>query len=300
MTDSPTPRPCPLGCRETGKALGELGKTSHANLSRARYTLVRCGCGALLYLSPAPSASDLRTMYVEEQQFGTEYTDEARVRAILGYMGEALRGLEQRIGGRQGRRLRVLEVGAGLSWMCRAAKAKDPRSVTVAQDISPEAVDSCPWVDHYVQGDVRDSRLDAFAPFDVVSMTHVIEHLLDPVDVVARCRELMAATGILFVTAPHRPHGWSDAEPDLRTWTAYSYNHVPAHVQYFSEASLARLAHAAGCELIYWSHAHERGEAFEAWLAPRRLAPALTWTDRTRMALGRKLRRVARALQLPT
>lgn len=42
--------------------------------------------------------------------------------------------------------------------MCRAAKAEDPRSFTVAQDISPEAVAKCPWVDHYLQRNVSAER----------------------------------------------------------------------------------------------------------------------------------------------
>ena len=289
-------RGCPLGCGRPGHALGELPKTSTAPLSRTHYTLTRCGCGALLYLSPAPSTADLTTMYVDQGQFGSEYTDEARVRAILGYMGEALRALERHAGGAPHRPLRVLEVGAGLSWMCRAAKARNAASVTVAQDVSPEAVDACPWVDHYVLGDVADPRLDALAPFDIVSMTHVIEHLVNPVGVVARCRKLMAPHALLFVTAPHRPRAWNEAAPDLDVWTAYSYNHVPAHVQYFSEASLSRLAEAAGCRLVYWSHAHEGGEAFEAWLAPQTAAAPLGWWHRAAMAAGRKWRRAGRAL----
>src|SRR5688572_25350986 len=97
-----------------GVAIGNLPTTSSARLSRTHYMLTRCGCGRLLYLSPAPTDDDLRTMYVDEGQFGSDYTDEARVKAILGYMGAALRGLERRAGVESGRPLRVLEVGAGL------------------------------------------------------------------------------------------------------------------------------------------------------------------------------------------
>ena len=79
-------RACPLGCREVGAAIGELATTMAMALSRNRYTLARCGCGQLLYLSPAPSPSDLRAMYVEHNQFGDEYTDPRRAASIVGYM----------------------------------------------------------------------------------------------------------------------------------------------------------------------------------------------------------------------
>src|SRR5690348_10810778 len=68
-------RPCPLGCPEVGTAIGSLATTMAISLSRSHYTLTRCGCGRLLYLSPAPTASDLHAMYVDERQFGVEYTD---------------------------------------------------------------------------------------------------------------------------------------------------------------------------------------------------------------------------------
>jgi 2-polyprenyl-3-methyl-5-hydroxy-6-metoxy-1,4-benzoquinol methylase len=180
--------------------------------------------------------------------------------------------------------------------MCRAAMARDANSLTVAQDVSPEAVDACPWVDHYIQCEVGDERLARFAPYDVVSLTHVIEHLIDPVGVVAACARLMSPSGVLFITAPHRPRGWNEAAPDLHVWTAYSYNHVPAHVQYFSRDSMARLANAADCELVYWSDAHEGGEAFEAWLSPHRSRAPLSWIERTRMFVGRKASRLARLI----
>lgn len=257
-------RACPLGCPGPGSALGALDKTVGFALSRERYTLTRCGCGQLLYLSPAPSSEDLRAMYVDHAQFGDEYTDPKRVDAILTYIGQCFDRLAKRQGWPGGSPVRVLEVGAGLAWMCRAAKARAAANVTVAQDVSPEAVSSCPWVDHYVQGEVDDARVAAHGPYQVISLTHVIEHLTDPLAILARCRKVLAPDGVIFITAPHRPRDWRDG--DLEAWRRYSYNHVPAHIQYFSEGSMARLAAAIGCELAYWSHQHEGGEAFEAWL----------------------------------
>jgi 2-polyprenyl-3-methyl-5-hydroxy-6-metoxy-1,4-benzoquinol methylase len=289
-------RACPAGCGRSGRSLGELPVTSGAVLSRDRYSLVQCDCGAMLYLSPAPTASDLATMYIDEKQFGGEYTDPERVEAILGYVGSALDSLVRRIERDPRTPLRVLEVGAGMAWMCRAAKARHADALTVAQDVSPEAARSCDWVDHYIEGDVDDPRIAQHAPFDVISMTHVIEHLVDPVHVIARCRELLAPDGLMFVTAPHRPSGWSDAAPKLDAWRTWSYNHVPAHVQYFSERSLRRLARAAGCTLVHWSHAHDNGQAFEAWLG-RQAAIDRSTAQRALLAVRRRANRLARLVR---
>ena len=266
-------RSCPLCGRDgTGATfIGTLRTTVAAELERSRYDLVSCGGCELVYLSPAPSARDLRTMYVDGVQFGdAAYTEPERVRAILEYATDCL----SRILGSAGRQVHdpiaILEVGAGLAWMCRTAKTLNPRSRTVAQDISPEATTRCAWVDRYIQDDVFGTKVGAHAPYDVVSLTHVIEHLVDPIAVIRRCVDLLRPDGVIFVTAPHRPIGWDARAPDLSVWEAYSYNHVPAHTQYFSRTSMQVVAKRTGCVLDYWSHAHEQGQAFEAWLRPAR------------------------------
>ena len=259
-------RACPLGCAEAGAAIGELATTMAMTLSRPKYTLARCGCGQLLYLSPPPSPSDLNAMYVQHNQFGDEYTDPKRAASILGYMTDALERIAVTRGWPREREVAILEVGAGLAWMCRAAKARNAACVTVAQDVSPEAATRCAWVDRYLQGSVDDPRLDANAPYDVISLTHVIEHVVEPVATLRRCLALLRTGGVVFMTAPYRPRGWRDDAPDLRRFEAYSYNHVPAHIQYFAEGSMRRLVAAAGGRLAHWSHAHDGGQAFEAWI----------------------------------
>jgi hypothetical protein len=86
------------------------------------------------------------------------------------------------------------------------------------------------------------------------------------VTVIRRCKSLLRQGGVIFITAPHRPVGWKDDTSDIALWEKYSYNHVPAHIQYFSEKSMRTLADKAGCTLDHWSHDHEEGQAFEAWL----------------------------------
>jgi 2-polyprenyl-3-methyl-5-hydroxy-6-metoxy-1,4-benzoquinol methylase len=268
VTALPPVRDCPLGCGKPGRALGELEKTVSFALSRDRYTLAQCGCGDLVYLSPPPNGADLRAMYVENIQFeGFADAGEVRIGDTLGYVGQCFDRLVAARMRVPGRPIRVLEIGAGPSWMCRVAKMRDPGHVTVAQDISPEAVKTTPWVDHYVQEEASSRQFDALGPFEIISLTHVIEHLVDPLEMIRRCRELLAHDGLLFITAPHRPGAWRGDNFDA--WTAYRYNHTPAHIQYFSQRSMGSMAARAGCELEYWTHHHEGGEAFEAWLAPR-------------------------------
>ena len=105
-------------------------------------------------------------------------------------------------------------------------------------------------------------EIQALAPYDVISMTHVIEHLPDPVQVLRRCSALLAERGMVFVSAPFRPAGWSPAAPfDL--WKHWGLNHTPAHLQYFNRRSLERCAFRSGLRLARYE---PDGEAFVAWL----------------------------------
>jgi SAM-dependent methyltransferase len=262
-------RPCPIcsiRASETG-FIGSLERTDSADISRDRFDLTYCSCGELIYISPLPTENDFRNLYVVGRQFikGTVYRDEKRIKSALQYYEDRTRAMLSLIGpGRAAHKF--LEIGAGLSWICRVAKRISPEYETVAQDVSSEVSAECTWVDHYLVTHLQDDRIDELGPYDVISMTHVIEHLPDPVQTLRRAKALLREDGIIFVTAPHRPVGWSGTEKSLVKWLGYSYNHVPRHLQYFSRRSFEIAAVLAGLSLVHWSSEHEEGQAFEAWL----------------------------------
>ena len=213
-----------------------------------------------------PPSEDLNTIYLKSDQFTSPtYTDPERVNAIVGYMSNCLRRILSARTNPFKTPLSILEIGAGLAWMCRAAKQQDRSYRTIAQDVSAEVATKCGWVDRYLVCDIFDPQLDLLASFDVISLTHVIEHLPDPVAVVRRCKSLLATAGTILLTAPFRPKGWEDRTSTITQWREYSYNHVPAHIQYFSRASMEKLAAKVNCTLCYWDDRADDGQAFEAW-----------------------------------
>ena len=121
-------------------------------------------------------------------------------------------------------------------------------------------------MDHYFVGslEAKVKEICALGPFDVTSMTHVIEHLTDPVKVLRRCSALLADRGMVFVSAPFRPDGWSlSASFALRKH--WSLNHTPAHLQYFNRRSLERCAFQSRLRLVKFE---PKEDAFVAWLGP--------------------------------
>ena len=265
-------RNCPLCDLPPGEAdLLARWPVNHENreqLERQEYDLTYCACGELVYLSPLPHHRDILAMYAETEQFTPDnpiYHGERSI-LVLEYAASSLVNLMRGMGLGFGHRLRVLEIGAGRAWICRAAKILDWDNLTIAQDLSDETVEECRWVDHYLVEDLlTETTVDSYGPFDVVSMTHVFEHLADPIAMLKRIRGLLAPHGTIFITAPYRPAGWTrDSPKDL--WGNWSYHHVPAHLQYFSSESLTKAADAAGLQVARWDDSQDGGEAFEAWL----------------------------------
>ncbi len=247
---------CRLCGKRAASTIGSVAPTHPGDFETKEYTLQYCRKCDVVYLDPLPNASDLKLLYEDSVQFSSDhYTDSEQVRKILDYYGNELTSLQLL----RNEQCRLLEIGAGLAWVSRAAKNKNPNVQTVAQDVSGECAQACPWVDTYFVGTL-DSLPDR-APYDLISLTHVIEHLADPAATLRDIAALLARGGKVFITAPFRPTGWT-ASADITAWRDYSYLHVPAHITYFSKRWFKQQAKTLGLEIAHWNAKHEDGQAF--------------------------------------
>jgi len=253
---------CPLCQRkvEAPADIGELENTHGGAFSRKEYDLVHCRSCDVVRLDPLPTEGDLDILYRQTEQFSDDlYTDQARIEAMLDYYGGCLENLALMPGTGEA----SLEVGAGFSWVSRAIKLRDESVTTVAQDVTDECRERCPWVDRYHVGFL--DSLPGDTRFRLVSLTHVIEHLRHPAAILMELAARLAPEGKILVTAPHRPVGWKPGD-GLDAWLEYSYLHVPAHIAYLSKHWFEITASRAGLELLHWDAGHEEGQAFEAVL----------------------------------
>jgi 2-polyprenyl-3-methyl-5-hydroxy-6-metoxy-1,4-benzoquinol methylase len=244
--------------------IGQVQNTQLGNFSRTSYQLMHCQECDVVWLDPKPSSADLKVMYEDGEQFSDSvYTDPERVRLVLEYLGGCIqhrRLLPERNGA-------VLEVGAGLAWMSRAAKSARTDVLTVAQDVTREAIENCAWVDRYFVGEM--SAMEHGQKFDLISLTHVIEHLLDPRQMIVELSSRLNPGGAIFITAPYRPIGWKPGD-GIDAWTTYSYLHVPAHIAYLSESFYKDVcSRIDGLQLESWDASHEDGQAYEVVLRKR-------------------------------
>ncbi len=118
-------------------------------------------------------------------------------------------------------------------------------------------------------------EFDGELRFDLIFMSHVIEHVLDPVATVARLHGLLEKDGVLYLETPNF------ASLDARVWGRHwGLIHYPRHLYFFDRSTLRRLLEGGGftLEKASWEM-NSCGWALSIQCALRRLG-----LDRSRVA----------------
>ncbi|MEQ8268852.1 MAG: class I SAM-dependent methyltransferase [Parvibaculum sp.] len=94
--------------------------------------------------------------------------------------------------------------------------------------------------------ELLEARIDAGRQYDIVWLTHVLEHVRDPVALFSSLRQLVSADGVLVATVPNDGSAYQEGLLDNgdipeRFWVA-----LPDHLAYFTYDSLERTAEATG------------------------------------------------------
>jgi hypothetical protein len=98
----------------------------------------------------------------------------------------------------------------------------------------------------------------AAGAYDLVVLSHVLEHIPEPADLLADVRPVLGAGTVLYVEVPHEP---LVADAKGARGLAARKKHWHEHVNFFTEAGLRALLHRAGLEIVdfevrsRWSHA---------------------------------------------
>lgn len=150
---------------------------------------------------------------------------------------------------------RMLDLGCGDGIVLHLAR-QDGWEVQ-GIELFPEQVD---LVRQTLGLDVQVSDIESFrgapASWDVVLLTHVLEHLPDPVGALRKIRELLAPGGIGVLEFPNIDALDAKVRRGLRRSRLhrhrYRTDYVPGHVQEFCRASFAFAAEQAGLRLVHW------------------------------------------------
>lgn len=100
----------------------------------------------------------------------------------------------------------VLDLGCGDGALGRALKARQPARVVGVTFSAAEAELARPALDRVEHADLEAADLRELGAFDCIVASHVLEHLRDPLAVLARLRQNLAVNGTLLVALPNALH----------------------------------------------------------------------------------------------
>ncbi|WP_394828399.1 class I SAM-dependent methyltransferase [Pendulispora albinea] len=199
---------------------------------------------------------------------------------------------------------RWLDVGAGHGHFCSIARDLLPDTHFDGLDLaaSIEDAERRRWVEHGIRGlfpEVAPTLVGRGEPYDVISMSHYLEHTTDPRAEIAAAAKVLPEGGFFFIEVP---------DPDCRLayllgrqWMQWFQ---PQHLHFLSAANLERLLREHGFEPVAW----HRGEAhqpidftFSMYLLFADLAPLIDgpWRPASQGTFRKTLCAVLRAVSLP-
>ena len=218
----------------------------------------RCDSCGLVFLNPLPTPEEIPSFYPREYvphqlsrvRNKTGFLNRFAVRNYYGaeslHRSSVLRRFVRWFSSRIMRDLceahgacRLLDVGCGSGGLME--RHRDLGWTVCGIELSPNACEACRSRGLEVHpGTVLDAPL-AGRQFDVILLSHVIEHVLDPVGLLRKMREFIAPGGRIILRTPNI-HGIGF----LMYHSCWSALEAPRHVVLFSPRTLSLLAKRAG------------------------------------------------------
>jgi SAM-dependent methyltransferase len=246
----PRAEQCPL-C-DGGDLVRHLVCDDQAQYKPGSFVLDRCrGCGHI-FQNPRLSLEGLSFYYRDFYDgLGAD-----QVEVLFGKLGYgATPYLERaRLIASLAKPARWLDVGGGHGHFCCLARDVLPETRFHVLDMN-QAIDEAvrrKWVDEVHRGLFPELAGTMRSQFDVVSMTHYLEHVIDQRADLRAAHEVLRPEGLVFIEIPDPECPWSRWLG--RLWIPYLQ---PQHLHFLSMKNLDGLLRAQGFEPIVW----QRGQA---------------------------------------
>jgi 2-polyprenyl-3-methyl-5-hydroxy-6-metoxy-1,4-benzoquinol methylase len=227
------------------------GRDREYPTSGQTFTVVECNECRLRYLNPRPVVRELATIYPANY-----HAYNIRAPAGSGRSLPAVTRLRHSIYSRRFRRvfahlqgserIELLDVGCGDGWMLDLYRLAARRPIrTHGVDFN---ADVCRVAESYghIAYCSRFEDLDLAGRFDIVNLSHVIEHVSDPLLIARKSHDVLRPGGVFVLETPNTD------TPDGRwfmkgNWGAY---HIPRHWHLFDASTLRKLGEKAGFRFV--------------------------------------------------
>ena len=204
---------------------------------QASSDLYRCsGCG-LVFMHPLPSRAELPTLYPSNYH-NFDPPSNAISRFLLDRYYKHHSAICRKYLPTDGAMLEIGSAAGDLLVRMQQSGHQNVQGVEISADACERA---------WARGlKVFHGTLDEFATnerFDLIFMSHVIEHVLDPVATVAKIKSLLEPGGVVYIETPNV------ASLDARLWKGrWGLIHYPRHLYLFDRSTVRRLLQGAGLE----------------------------------------------------
>ena len=212
-------------------------------------SLFRCGTCGLVQMEPQPAADALDHYYAESYRLGGRHgsgvanvRDFPRDNMYFMYRGQSIAALLAKHRSGAPGRPRILDVGAGFGHLLHALGETYPDSARSAIEISQVCVDHLRGLGITVHQAPTEEVLGGLTEqFDIITLSHVLEHLREPSRVLGMLREHLAPDGVLYIEVPHIPADSLERYIDH----AWAPRHDEPHLTFFSPVALRAMLERA-------------------------------------------------------
>ncbi len=232
---------CPV-CENAGftKVLSVKDHT----VSQEVFDIVECTSCRLRFTQDIPSVEAIGPYYKSEQYISHTNTSKGFINRLYQLVRKKtirskVRLVQQQTGCSKGT---LLDIGSGIGTFAKAMTDAGWQATALEPD-----GDARKTAADLYNLELRDSPALFQLPvssFDAITMWHVLEHVHDLNNYVARLRLLLKDSGKLFIAVPN--YTSRDAGFYKEHWAAYD---VPRHLYHFSPASMRRLMEKHGLKI---------------------------------------------------
>lgn len=180
-----------------------------------------------------------------------------------------------------------LDIGCGLGDLLSFA-ASDGWNITGTEISSTATIQANKALSNKVlMGDILSLNLPENY-FDLITIYHVIEHLIDPIPTLEKIRTLLKPEGIAFIETPNI--GSLGAKIRGKKW---SHIIPPEHITYFNISSLKYALQNSGfTNFKVFTNAPHKIESTSNWIPPLQLIANLVYQTMPILGLGAALQAV--------
>lgn len=216
------------------------------------FSVIECASCGLWYLNPRPNVTELETIYpsnyhaynirppaTQDSLQAKPLTTRVRHSIYSRRFRHPLHFFENR------NSIDLLDIGCGDGWMLDLYQtAGKGRIKTFGVDFNNEICEVARSYGHTIYCG-RFEDLDVKQKFDIINMSHVIEHVSSPFDVAQGVFKLLRPGGIFVIESPNTDT-WDSHAYGRSNWGAL---HIPRHWNLFNPSTIRQLAEASGFEL---------------------------------------------------